>query len=578
MKNSIAKKLTVYFLFLSLLSTTIVGFYSFNKAQAALIERTYEQLISVRAEKITRLNNFFNQRLKDVTFISEVYQDLTDTNLEKANLLDYLKGYLQAGNYYRQMFIVENGYLLDVNLFTSEVWADFEGDLISKKNVFEPMLLLHDKSEPFLFECEGLHEGHRSTLLVGVKLNSEDLSRDVSVLLELNLQTINEIMFDNNPHNGLGESGEAYLVGADKLIRSNSRFQDNAPFNTVVNTVGVEKALQGITGKNNFKDYRGIKVFSSYSPYKFSDLDWAILAEIDVQEAFIPIYNIRNNIIYLSLLIALLLIGVVAVLANMIAAPLKKLKQETELITQGIYGKTIREERTDEIGSLISAFNTMTVQLKEHQEKLELERVLRLSSMIDGQELERQRLSRELHDSLGQLIVAIKMKLEQAINSNDKKAREILVETQQLFAATAKEIRVISNNLMPAVLNEFGLVTGLRNLCAEVEKIAMKQISFIPKDAKDKYSKRIDTYLYRIAQEALNNAVKHSEASVIDISLEDHNNELVLDIVDNGVGYSSQMKSGNGISNMRERANLLGGHFEILNLNPGTEVKVNIPI
>lgn len=136
----------------------------------------------------------------------------------------------------------------------------------------------------------------------------------------------------------------------------------------------------------------------------------------------IPIESIRNNILYLSILMSLLLFAFVYIIANRISLPIIKLKHAAQNITDGNYDVFVEDiVSNDEIASLIDAFNEMSSKIKDQTSNLRMERSMRLSSMIDGQELERQRLSRELHDGLGQSILAIKMRLERTKSASPKR-------------------------------------------------------------------------------------------------------------------------------------------------------------
>jgi signal transduction histidine kinase len=202
--------------------------------------------------------------------------------------------------------------------------------------------------------------------------------------------------------------------------------------------------------------------------------------------------------------------------------------------------------------------------------------------MIDGQELERQRLSRELHDGLGQSILAIKMRLERIEKAKPEKAKQIMEEVQELFSDTINEIRSISNNLMPAVLNEFGLVDALTNLCREVSKSTGIQVMFNHQNLTQKLDDKIKTYLYRISQEALNNIIKHSDADRANLTINSDEDYVYLSINDDGKGfkYTEERKlCGNGISNMKERVYLLNGNIKINSDNyKGTKIEISIPL
>lgn len=574
MRKSIAKKLVVYFLLLSLTSTAIIGIYSYRKARAALIDRTFEQLISIRNEKENRLNAFFNQQISEAKSIAVIMEN-NCFGKDSIPLLNAITAFLQSSQSYSSVILYYSDgserVLIQDTLNLEKPLNYFSQIKETFQNFANDTMLCITELKP------GLNQKF-SSLLIQIPLEKDSSKQLGWVVFEIKSGAINDIMFEVNPHNGLGESGEAYLVGDDFIMRSNSRFTKNAINQQKVNTFGVLEAFEGNDGTQKIKDYRGVPVFSAYKKLDIEGLNWVLLAEIDVQEAMIPIYNIRNNIIYLSVLIALLLIGIVALLAKMIAAPIKNLQTETEQVSRGIYGKTIENERQDEIGALINAFNQMTQQLKEQSLKLEEQRLLRLSSMIDGQEMERQRLSRELHDSLGQLMLATKMKLEKALQVSPEDSREIVTETLEHFSATIQEVRNISNNLMPAVLIEFGLVTGLRNLVSEVNKTTRELVSFNSEVQTQRFDKKTETYLFRIAQEGLNNALKHAKASEICIELRENSNKLILQITDDGLGMTEPVVKGNGLLNMRERAKLLGGEMRIdSNMNAGCIIRIQVP-
>ena len=218
---------------------------------------------------------------------------------------------------------------------------------------------------------------------------------------------------------------------------------------------------------------------------------------------------------------------------------------------------------------------------KAIENELKEERLHRLRSVIDGQEQERQRLSRELHDGLGQTLVAIKLRLESIpLDSLGSQAKTIGI-VKQMFNQTIEETRRISNNLMPAALTEFSLAVVLRNLCNEVETNSEIPISLVVGVLPESLDMLTKTYSYRIAQEALTNIVKHSEASWGVVSVFSDIHKLYLQIEDDGKGFvrSKISNDANGLFNMKERSHLLGGKFDIITAQgKGTIVKVEFPI
>jgi len=463
-KTTLTQKLFVYYLFLCLATIAILSVYSYYTAKSALISRTYDQLTSVRFEKIQSLNRYF------------------ETNRLKQD----------------------------------------------------------------------------------------------STLTEKDIESINSLMFNTNPRNGLGKTGEAYLVDNNYKMLTSSRFKEHRDFAILVKTKATHDVFSGISGTNEYLDYRNVTVFGSYSPIEFGNHKWAVIAEIDVEEAMVSIYTLRNSIILLSIVVSLFIFVLVYIISRKISLPVIRLKQAAEIIASGNYTTHIENDSNDEIGELTQAFNKMSGKIKIQTQELKYEKEKRITSMIDGQEIERQRLSRELHDGLGQYILATKMKLERFENASPELKQQIVEEAKSLLAVISKEVVSMSENLAPPVLNQFGLVSAIENICEEIRKNSGIKIQFTHNAGELTCDEKVKIYLYRIIQEALNNIVKHSKATEVLIKCF-LNDQLDLSISDNGVGFyfDEHFKPGNGISNMRERTELLGGTFEIIQ-DSGTLIKINI--
>jgi signal transduction histidine kinase len=595
-KTSIVKKLIAYFLLLNIFTVIVVSSYSYFRAKDALVERTFDQLTSLRIEKKYRVERFFNDKILDIGWISKSDElenivgllnkspeNKTPFNkLVKTEFENLIGKHFFSGDSYKRIYITgENGETIYFDLSSPDsTWLN------TSINKELPILNLWEttKQNPSILieDYKVKSEVSEPAIFIGAPVFNVNSKMTGFVAVEIDIDAINSIMFENNPHNGLGKSGESYLVGNDFLMRSTSRFHDNSVFNTEVNTLGVQKVLSGETGAGVIKDYRGVDVLSSYEKIDIDGLQWVVLSEIDEKEAMIPIDSIRNNIMYLSVLMSLLLFAFVYILAKRISMPIVKLKDAAQKITTGNYDVFVEDiVSNDEIGSLIDAFNEMSLKIKEQTENIKLERSMRLSSMIDGQELERQRLSRELHDGLGQSILAIKMRLERMSNASEEKAKLIMEEVQELFVNTIQEVRSISNNLMPAVLNEFGLVDALSNLCRDVAKSTGINVELNHVDYTFESNDKINTYLYRISQEALNNIIKHSKAQNAYIDLQCDNTTARIYIKDDGQGFNyleDRKMCGNGISNIKERVNLLNGEIQITSIkNGGTVISIVIP-
>ncbi|MCM2344795.1 MAG: methyl-accepting chemotaxis protein [Alphaproteobacteria bacterium] len=168
---------------------------------------------------------------------------------------------------------------------------------------------------------------------------------------------INEIM---QVSVGMGESGETYLVGGDYLMRSDSRFsKESTILSTKVETETVKTALEGKSGVEQIKDYRGTDVISAYGPVEFNGTKWAVIAEIDMAEVMKPIRSLQMQIVG-GALVTLLVIGVVALFsARRIAQPISATTRTMELLAKGeLETKVTGGERGDEIGAMARTLET----------------------------------------------------------------------------------------------------------------------------------------------------------------------------------------------------------------------------
>jgi PAS domain S-box-containing protein len=215
------------------------------------------------------------------------------------------------------------------------------------------------------------------------------------------------------------------------------------------------------------------------------------------------------------------------------------------------------------------------------EEELQSERARRTQAIFDGQEMERSRLAREIHDGLGQSLIAIRLLIEGKIAGASEVNKEALEKIRGLIDSTISDARLMSNNLMPSVLHEFGFVTALRQLCDHVRQSSKMNVKYDVECSKFMLSSVQTVYLFRIAQEAVNNILKHSKATEMGVLIFQTENELNLIISDNGKGIDTNKmnhNSGNGLFNIRERVQLLQGEFKFISESgKGTELQIKVP-
>lgn len=239
-----------------------------------------------------------------------------------------------------------------------------------------------------------------------------------------------------------------------------------------------------------------------------------------------------------------------------------------------------------ELRFFLSNWVDITERKKSEEQKSRLNRELRnLTAHLESvREEERGNISRMIHDELGQALTALKMDvcwLRKSLDENQQPLLGLTESMVRLIDATFQKVRWLSTVLRPIWLDDLGLPDTMRWLAEEFQEMTDIKCK-VTIDRKLNLDKQLSTIIYRIFQEAMTNIFRHSKASQVRVSLKNENNRVVLTVVDNGVGISKKRISSPrsfGIMGMRERAQFLGGTFEISGTRgKGTTILVTIPI
>jgi PAS domain S-box-containing protein len=251
------------------------------------------------------------------------------------------------------------------------------------------------------------------------------------------------------------------------------------------------------------------------------------------------------------------------------------------------YVKVLRDltERQKMEEKLLRTRDELDVRVKERTADLEssnLQIKYLLNRIVTTQELERRRISRELHDHLGQQLTGLRLSLEslKGRGVNEPQLQEEIIRLQAMVRQIDSDLDFLAWELRPVALEEVGVVAALENFVQEWSKHFAIAAEFHTAGLNKDLTIEVETNLYRIAQEALNNVVKHAEASRVDVIFERRNNNAVLIIGDDGKGFDPEDQSARGIGmlSMRERAALIGGTLEIESApGEGTTIFVRVP-
>jgi signal transduction histidine kinase len=202
--------------------------------------------------------------------------------------------------------------------------------------------------------------------------------------------------------------------------------------------------------------------------------------------------------------------------------------------------------------------------------------------LVTAQEEERRRLRRDLHDGVGPTLASFSQRLETAaelIHTNPQKSEKIIHALQKQVTETVAEIRRLVYALRPPVLDEFGLVSAIREHVAQYGGPRGIRVVFDVTEPMPPLPAAVEVAAYRIALEAFTNIIKHAQSSACQVLIRLGDGSLLLEISDNGKGLREETHAGVGFHSMRDRASELGGEFSVENKpSGGTIVRARLPI
>lgn len=259
-----------------------------------------------------------------------------------------------------------------------------------------------------------------------------------------------------------------------------------------------------------------------------------------------------------------------ALLLRRAFAPLARLAQRMEMVDLLRPGQRLHVLRHDEVGRVVAAFNSML-------DRLERERQESGRRVLAAQEAERIGIARDLHDEVGQVLTGVLLQLN-LIAEAAPEHREELDEARKAVRRALEEVRRISSELRPEMLEHLGLVSALTELSTSFGRISGLRVNRDFPPSLPTLAPDVELAAFRIAQESLTNVARHAEASEVTISVEAGHDSVVLRIVDDGRGFAGAPAEHGGLRSMRERAVLVGGALAIKDgAEGGVEVRLEVP-
>ena len=259
------------------------------------------------------------------------------------------------------------------------------------------------------------------------------------------------------------------------------------------------------------------------------------------------------------------------VLLHRAFGPLRRLTAVMREVEPGQPGRRadFSERSGSEVAELARALNAML-------DRLEGERRESGRRALAAQEGERKRVARELHDEVGQVLTAIALRAERA-SQDATNQPEALAEITRNLTRSLEDLQRIGRELRPEALDDLGLVNSLIALCSRIDREAGLRVQRDLEWNLPALSADEELVIYRIAQEALTNALRHAKATRVTVTLKYVDADVVLTVCDDGCGLPAQ-RTESGLVGMRERAMLIDAHLDIQSaVGEGTRITLSVP-
>jgi two-component system sensor histidine kinase UhpB len=351
-----------------------------------------------------------------------------------------------------------------------------------------------------------------------------------------------------------------------------------APESLPADHPGVAEALRGESG-TLYAQMSHAEHVVAYSPIPLTG--WALITEEEWEHVVSPSLQLTQLAPLVFVPVFILALIALWFGAKQIVQPLQKLESKAAALAWGDF-----ESINESVGGILEVQH-LQKELTEMARKVQAAQVGLhdyIGAITSAQEEERLRLARELHDETIQSVIALKQRVQLAEKSvKDQSGKKSLQELEGLAEQTVENLRLIIRALRPIYLEDLGLATALEMLASETKTL---QVDFYRTGQEKRFERDIELALYRIAQEALSNVVRHAKASRATLNINFSEHEISLEISDDGIGFvvpkspTDFAPSGHfGLLGMRERSELIGGRLEVKSeAKVGTQVSVRLPV
>jgi signal transduction histidine kinase len=375
---------------------------------------------------------------------------------------------------------------------------------------------------------------------------------------------------------GHGESAVILLDASGRLLYSAGPVPHAGQ---LASHPGVSEALAGQSGAS-FRPAEDGEHVVAYAPVK--PMNWALVVEEPWEMVASPLLSYTQMAPLILVPVLLLTLFALWFGVRQIVQPLQALEEQAGALAWGDYGAVEKPVGgIAEIRRLQKGLIDMSQKVRAAQQSLHGY----IGAITAGQEEERRRLARELHDDTIQSLIALKQRVQLAeLDPANGPTVQSLSELEELTENTIDNLRRVTRALRPIYLEDLGLLAALEMLAREVSQSSGVQITFNPSGPAVRLAPQVELALYRIAQEALSNVARHAQASRATVELHFAPEEVLLSVTDNGQGFRvpgnpAEFAPGGhyGLLGLHERAELIAAVLRIDSVpGQGTQVSVRL--
>jgi len=385
MKNlSITLKVIIYVAILGFSSIFVMGYVSINAADDILNTNAYDHINTMQRIKKLQIEDFIQSKKNSVGALIHMPFTMSAINLigtnnianrdltnllkisTKQSYIDNYNNYVAAYQSYMNTDKMSNVMIADAKdgyiYFSAEKGEDTHTKLSQQSNVLSHLWRACLNSEAVLISDMEKTNSNEPRIFIGSRIVEN--GNVVAVLItQLSNKAINDIMTNNQ---GLGSTGESFIVGDDYFFRSDSRHStESTTLRQNAKTEATENAFSGISGTSITTNYKGVTVLSSYDKLNINGLNWAIITEISESEIMEPKSKLLDTILIVCIFIAIVMLPILFIIGRSLSMPLKAEVAFAKKLANGELDATIDIHQKDEIGVLADALREIANRTKQ---------------------------------------------------------------------------------------------------------------------------------------------------------------------------------------------------------------------